>query len=172
MGHQLLFLTGNTAEASAFLLAAGARSPDAWLIPHLAPRSARMLMGYVLAEQGREAEAGQAFDETLEAAGQAVAGGSTFYGRSLDAASVHAVRGDHDAALRELERAFELGFRADFVLRFDPFFTSLREDPRFLALLQRMADSQQAQLELALRNGYLDGYDALVAAGPARREER
>ena len=125
-------------------------------------------MGYALAELGREAEAEAAFNATLDAVERAVALGSTFQGRALDAASIHAVRDDHDDALRALERAYELGFRGDFVLRTDPFFESLRDDARFQALLERMAQSQQEQLDLALREGLLDGYDALVAAGPAR----
>jgi TolB-like protein len=168
MGHQLLFLTGHTAEATEFLLAEGRRRPEAWVIGHLAPRSLRTLMGYVLAEQARESEAERLFDESLKDSELAVANGSTYQGRALDAASIHAVRGHHDEALRELERAYALGFRGDFVLRFDPFFASLRDDPRFQALLERMARSQREQLDIALREGSLEAYDALVAAGSAR----
>jgi tetratricopeptide (TPR) repeat protein len=171
MAAQWLFLTGNTAEAGDTLEALGRDAPEAWAMPNFAPRSLRTLTGYVLAERGEETAARRAFDESLDAVEQAVAQGSTWQGRALDAASIHAFRGDHDAALRELERAFELGFRADFALAFDPFFASLREDPRFLALLERMADSQQAQLALALREGSLEEYDALVAAGPAGDSE-
>jgi hypothetical protein len=170
MANAYLFLTGNTAEASDTLLAMGQQAPDAWAMPSFAPRSLRTLTGYVLAERGEDAAARRAFDESLEAASVAAANGSTFQGRALDAASIHAYRGDHEAALRELERAYALGFRADFALSFDPFFVSLREDPRFQALLERMADSQTEQREIALRTGALEGYDALIAAGPAGRQ--
>jgi hypothetical protein len=125
-------------------------------------------MGFVLAEQGEEAAARQAFDDSLQAAEAAVARGSTWQGRALDAASIYAYRGEQEAALDELERAYDLGLRADFALAVDPFFKPLREAPRFQALLERMAASQQAQLEIALRVGALEGYDGLMAAGPAR----
>ena len=166
----VLFLTGNAAEVGEQLVAMGREAPAAWAMPHYAPRSQRVLMGFVLARQGDDAAARQAFDASLEAAEAAVATGSTWQGRALDAASVHAYRGDQEAALRELERAYELGFRADFALAVDPFFASLRGLPRFEALLDRIDDSQREQLEIAQRTGALDAYDALIEAGPARIE--
>ena len=168
MAQWVLFLTGNVSEMGEALMARGREAPDVWALPNTAPRSWRVLMGYYLHTQGEEAAARQVFDEALEAAEEAAARGSTHQGRALDVASIHALRGDRDAALSELERAFELGFRADFVLAVDPFFESLHEEPRFKTLLRRMADSQRQQLELALREGLLKDYDALIAAGPAR----
>lgn len=167
---ELLFLTGNVSEVSDQLLALGQKAPEAQAMPHFAPRSWRVLMGLVLAEQGKDTAANRAFDESLKAAEEAVANSSTFKGRALDAASIHAYRGDHEAALRELERAYALGFRADFALAIDPFFVSLREESRFKALLKRMADSQREQREIALRTGLLEGYDKLILAGPALLE--
>jgi serine/threonine-protein kinase len=145
-------------------------APGAWFMPHFAPRSRRTLVGFVLSERGEDAAANRAFDESLEAAEEAVANGSTMQGRALDAASIHAYRGDHEAALRELERAYALGFRADFALAVDPFFVSVREESRFKALLKRMADSQREQREIALRTGLLEGYDKLILAGPTKLE--
>ena len=170
MGLQLLYLTGDALEVGEALVAFGRRAPDAWAMPQLAPRSLRVLTGYVLHAQGETEAAEQAFDEALVAAEAALARGSTFHGRALDVASIHALRGDPEAALRELERAYDLGLRADFVLAADPFFASLRDEPLFQALLARMADSQREQLEIAERSGALAPYDALVAAGPARRQ--
>ena len=170
LGLELLFLTGNASEVSDQLLAIGQEAPGAWFMPHFAPRSRRTLVGFVLSERGEDAAANRAFDESLEAAEEAVANGSTMQGRALDAASIHAYRGDHEAALRELERAYALGFRADFALAVDPFFVSVREESRFKALLKRMADSQRDQRELALRTGLLKGYDKLILAGPSKLE--
>jgi serine/threonine-protein kinase len=170
MAMHLLFLTGNALEVGDQLVAMGREAPGAWAMSHFAPRSQRALMGFVLAEQGDEAAARRVFDESLEAAKAAVTKGSTWQGRALDAASIHAYRGDQEAALRELERAYDLGFRADFALAVDPFFMSLREAPRFEALLERMADSQREQREIARRTGALVGYDGLIAAGSAGLE--
>jgi hypothetical protein len=131
-----------------------------------APRSMRVLMGFVLAKQGEEDVANRAFDDTLEAAEVAFAKGSTYYGRALDVASIHAYRGDREAALRELQRAYDLGYRANFALAVDPFFASLREEPSFKTLLNRMAESQREQREVARQTGALKGYDNLMSAGP------
>ncbi|MCU0253978.1 MAG: tetratricopeptide repeat protein [Acidobacteria bacterium] len=53
-------------------------------------------------------------------------------------AGVHALLGQHDAALAELERDVELGDRDTAYLAADPWFGALRSDPRFGALLARM----------------------------------
>jgi TolB-like protein len=165
MAHQVLFLSGNVAEVSDALLAEGSSMPDAWSMPQLAPRSRRTIMGYVLAQQGEGEAAQRAFDASLAAAATAVARGSTHQGRALDVASIHAFRGDHEIALDALKRAFELGYRGNFLLAVDPFFATLRADSRFQALLERMAESQREQQALALRTGSLEGFDALIAAG-------
>ncbi|MFK7958857.1 MAG: TIR domain-containing protein [Lysobacterales bacterium] len=167
LSRYLLFLTGNWREISEELLALGRESPNAWALPQLAPRSKRVIRGFVLAEQGQEAAARRVFDDALEASRIAVERGSTLQGRALDAASVYAYRGDQDSALRELERAYELGLRADFVLAVDPFFVSLRGMSRFDALLERIADSQREQREVARLDGALEGYDRMISAGPA-----
>ncbi|MEO0576009.1 MAG: hypothetical protein AAF004_11135 [Pseudomonadota bacterium] len=167
MAVQLLFLTGHTEEVSDELVARGRDAPGAWVLNHYTQRSLGILAGFALAEQGDAAAADRAFDAALKAAEVAVANGSTLQGRALDAASIHAYRGDREAALRELERAYELGVRADFILAIDPFFASLRDAPRFQALLERMVQSKREQREIARRSGALDSYDALIAAGPA-----
>ena len=53
-------------------------------------------------------------------------------------AGVYALLGRTEDALRELERDFELGDRDHAYLASDKWFESLREDPRFVALLRRM----------------------------------
>jgi tetratricopeptide (TPR) repeat protein len=53
-------------------------------------------------------------------------------------AGVYALLGRTEDALRELDRDFELGDRDHAYLSSDKWFVSLREDPRFVALLRRM----------------------------------
>lgn len=168
MALWLMFQTGNAVEVGDELIAIGQESPEAMAMPHTAPRSQRTLMAWVLAERGDDAAAARALDESLQAAEVAVANGSTHQGRSIDAASVHAYRGNYEAALRELERAYVLGFRADFALAVDPFFVSLRDEPRFQMLLERMAESKREQQDLARRTGVLKDYDELISAGPVK----
>jgi tetratricopeptide (TPR) repeat protein len=53
-------------------------------------------------------------------------------------AGVHALMGQRDAALAALERDLALGDRDAETLAADPWFESLREDPAFLAIVERM----------------------------------
>ncbi|HET9326985.1 MAG TPA: protein kinase [Candidatus Eisenbacteria bacterium] len=53
-------------------------------------------------------------------------------------ASVHARLGEHDAALSELERGFEVRDRAMVYLNVNPRFDALRGEPRFGELVRRM----------------------------------
>jgi tetratricopeptide (TPR) repeat protein len=57
---------------------------------------------------------------------------------SVDAASIFAVLGDHDRALTILEEAVARKLPTILFLRLDPRFESLRGEPRFNALVQRL----------------------------------
>ena len=53
-------------------------------------------------------------------------------------AAVHALRGESAAALDELDRAYAAGWRDGRTLAIDPFFASVRGEPRFTQLLSRI----------------------------------
>jgi serine/threonine protein kinase/tetratricopeptide (TPR) repeat protein len=53
-------------------------------------------------------------------------------------AAVFGILGRRDEAIACLELAVTRGFRREAAIRFDPFLASLRDDPRFLGLLDRM----------------------------------
>jgi serine/threonine protein kinase/Tfp pilus assembly protein PilF len=77
--------------------------------------------------------------QALELAGRARELDGDRSGLVLDnVAAVLAILGRRDEAIACLELAVARGFRRETAIRFDPFLASLRDDPRFLALLDRM----------------------------------
>ncbi len=167
------------AEAAKVMLVAGAWQrgwdilerrglsvPDAWSSDLLVPRTARTEYAFGLAESGRTEEADQLFDIAVAASEDAIANGSDCPCRPVELAAIHAYRGNSGEALTALERAFELGFASHWVLRVDPMFASLGDDPGFRDLLARMENDRAAQREQVERAGAAAGYDAMIAAGP------
>jgi tetratricopeptide (TPR) repeat protein len=89
------------------------------------------LRGYVLALSGQPESARRTLAEIVD---QAARG----YVCPSAVALIHASLGDKDAAFAWLERAYE---ERDYLLRFlkvAPYWDSLRSDPRFARLLQRL----------------------------------
>lgn len=65
-------------------------------------------------------------------------------------ASIHAARGDLDEAIRWAEQAYEsAGYRFPWFIEIDPMFDSVRDDPRFKAILTKMsADVGETRLRI------------------------
>jgi len=70
--------------------------------------------------------------------------GHVWHGLQYLRAALHAQAGEPDAALRALERAVELGWRRAWLMRVDPSFSALRQDPRFQGLLAKIEESNAA----------------------------
>ncbi len=99
----------------------------------LVPDSAEVLslIGYAHAAAGRPEEA----REVLEELRQLARGG---YVSPYHMAMVHAGLGERDAALSELEKAYDDREGRMTIVRFAPEFAALDEDVRFVRLLERM----------------------------------
>jgi hypothetical protein len=69
---------------------------------------------------------------------------------------VAALRGDADAAVEWLERAFDTGWRDYGFLVRDPIFRPLANDARFVRVLDRMRRDVEAQRERARTRGLLE----------------
>jgi hypothetical protein len=65
-------------------------------------------------------------------------------------AKTHALLGEPEAAMQDLTRASELGWRAVWQARHEPFFTSLRSREDFQALMVKVSRSNDGLLEHAL----------------------
>ena len=63
--------------------------------------------------------------------------------------SIHALRGESDAALNSLQVAYDRGFRRVWMLDMDLRLESLRQEPQFAAIKQQIErDIDQARLEV------------------------
>ena len=63
--------------------------------------------------------------------------------------SIHALRGDSQAALESLQSAYERGFRGIWMLKIDLRLESLRDEPRFVAIEEKInRDIAQARSEV------------------------
>lgn len=98
---------------------------------------------YLAAEQRDKAE------PFIEQASSFVEGyasqGNVWHAIGYHRARIAAMRGKPEAALAALEAAYELGWRRGWWLAHDPALQSLRELPRFKALLALIEQSNQAQ---------------------------
>jgi TolB-like protein/tetratricopeptide (TPR) repeat protein len=99
------------------------------LAPELAERQAALAYSYALAKRSREVR------QIIKALEASPAGANNSY----HIATVYAGLDDRDGGLRRLERAYveHDGFLANRV-KLDPKLESLRQEPRFRAILQRM----------------------------------
>jgi hypothetical protein len=77
---------------------------------------------------GRKADADSALNELIKRGDS----------EAMSLAAVYAHRNENDLAFTWLERAYSSRDAALWFLRSDPAFKSLRGDPRYLALLQRL----------------------------------
>jgi tetratricopeptide (TPR) repeat protein len=64
--------------------------------------------------------------------------------------SIHALKGESDAALNSLQAAYDRGFRGVWMLKIDLRLDSIRQEPHFVAIRQQIEkDITQARLEVA-----------------------
>jgi tetratricopeptide (TPR) repeat protein len=120
---QALEFSGRTEEALAEYRYAGVMSPD---LPWL-----RALEATCLAKNGRAGEALKILEELNQIRA------ATYVDAYYMALLVDAL-GNRDSAFQELERAAEENSTMLYILNVDPKLDSLRDDPRFLALREKL----------------------------------
>jgi len=130
--------------------------------------SARNLFAQVLLDEGEEARAAALFEETLRDHEMMFADGRGWPDRWLESAAIHALLGRPEEALQWLQRSFDAGFYAPGLLAVDRRFATLREDPRFQAIVAQMAEAQAAQRARVEAEGIAKEIDAMIAAGLER----
>ena len=112
------------------------RAADGML--HTAPYPVKLAHAYHLHRRGASAGARKIMDDILTTNRRAVADGADWPPVFMQNGAVHALQGQGSAALDELDRAYAAGWRDWRTLAIDPFFTSVRSEPRFTRLLSRI----------------------------------
>jgi DNA-binding winged helix-turn-helix (wHTH) protein/TolB-like protein/Tfp pilus assembly protein PilF len=92
-------------------------------------------LGHALAASGKRSEAMKVLDELKHPPKQR-------YASPYDLAILYVGLGEKEEALRWLEKAYEARASGLIYLKVDPIFDSLRSDPRFAALVQRVGLGQ------------------------------
>jgi hypothetical protein len=83
-------------------------------------------------------EAAKIMDAIVDANHKSLVAGADWPLAFMQNAAIQALRGETAAALDGLDRAYAAGWRDGRTLAIDPFFTSVRSEPRFRQLLSRI----------------------------------
>lgn len=138
-----------------------ARAPDPEkLLQRLAeaePRSKSMFLSETLgtvyalslARGGAMKRADSLWADAVRSAKHDLSSGDEHPDRQIEIAAISAVHGDFPTALDWLERAYQAGFRDHRALARDPFFDSLRSDPRYQRMVVRMKSDVAAMAKRA-----------------------
>jgi TolB-like protein len=121
-------------QRAAEFVASNPTARSGWLLPE----SFGAMLGLAWQRQGDRRRADSAWNAALEADRRDLAQGHDNPDRYMQTAAIHAVRGDAPAALDWLKRGYAAGWNDGRALMRDPFFASLRTNPTFLAMLDRM----------------------------------
>ena len=117
--------------------------------------TARARYARLLVDRGRLEKAAPLIAKAAARANAAVAQGS----RACDwieLAGIRVLQGERDGAVEALTRAYDSGARDYGFLEADPMFAPIHSDPRFRAILDRMAQDVAAQRQRAAARGLLD----------------
>jgi len=102
------------------------------------PESLRSLYALTLHRQGDTRRAAELWREADAAARRSLEAGAEGYAAPMELAAINAIEGHTDAALDWLERGYRAGWKDARLLNLDPFFGSVRREPRYLALTAGM----------------------------------
>jgi hypothetical protein len=102
------------------------------------PESLRSLYALTLHRQGDTRRAAELWRESDAAARRSLEAGAEGYAAPMELAAINAIEGHTDAALEWLERGYRAGWKDARFLSIDPFFSSVRRDPRYLTLTAAM----------------------------------
>ena len=102
------------------------------------PESLGSLYALTVQRQGDTRRAAELWGASAAAAQRSLYAGAESYTAPMELAAIGAIEGHTDAALEWLERGYRAGWKDARLLGLDPFFASLRREPRYLALTAGM----------------------------------
>ncbi len=112
------------------------------------PESLRSMYALTLKRQGKQGEASALWEESSKAAQRRVADGQEGSNAPMELAAISAIEGRTTEALDWLEKGYRAGWRDAVLLEMDPFFASVRQEPRYKAVV---ASIQQDLKEMHAR---------------------
>ncbi len=121
------------ADAAALIEPLAKRDPTA--AGQMFPESLRSMYALTLQRQGKQKEAMALWAESAAAANRKVAEGQEGYGAPMELAAISAIEGRTAEALDWLEKGYRAGWRDAVLLELDPFFASVRQEPRYQAVV-------------------------------------
>jgi tetratricopeptide (TPR) repeat protein len=127
--------------------------------------SVRLRYAYALHKRGEAVRSKVLVAEAERYARERIAGGDDTSDHRVELAAAAALRGEADAAVEWLDRAFEAGYRDYGFLERDPIFRPLARDARFVRVLDRMRADVEAQRERARTRGLLE-LKSLIGPAP------
>lgn len=127
-------------------------------------RSARTQYAFALAKLGDGDAARALFEESVTMNQRVLEWQPERPFSMLELAAIHAVRDEAEAAVAWLEQAYQAGMREYRYLLLDPMFETLSGDPRFEAILARMAEDAGRKLANVEALGLLDELERLMPA--------
>jgi TolB-like protein/Tfp pilus assembly protein PilF len=151
-GRLLLGAAAAVEDLIARAVAAADRSSDFVDTPWTARRGESCQLELAAAEldAGESAAAHHRLELLLDRLNRMMDAGVERHATYALRAKTHALLGEPEAAMQDLTRASELGWRAVWQARHEPFFTSLRSREDFQALMVKVSRSNDGLLEHAL----------------------
>jgi TolB-like protein len=125
----------------------------------------RLRYAYALRKRGESARSNVLVAEADRYARGRIAAGDDTPVQRVELAAVAALRGEADAALEWLERAFEAGYRDYGFLERDPIFRPVSSAANFVRVLERMRRDVEAQRDRARTRGLLE-LKSLIGPAP------
>jgi TolB-like protein len=121
----------------------------------LLPESGRLRYAFLLQRRG-DARARGFIEESEARARARIAAGDRAATTFMELGVARALLGDANGAFAEFERAYGAGWRDYGIAAIDPMLATVRNDPRFGALLDRARSDVAAQRERARQRGLFD----------------
>jgi hypothetical protein len=125
------------------------------------PESLRSLYALTLHRRGDSRRAAELWQASAAAAHRHIDAGEESYNAPMELAAISAIEGHTDAALEWLERGYRAGWKDARLLSLDPFFASVRREPRYQAMIAAMMqDVAQMRKRAAAAHPSLFGLSA------------
>jgi len=102
------------------------------------PESLRSLYALTLHRRGDEKQAAELWRQSADAANRSLKAGAEGANAPMELAAINAIEGHADEAMDWLERGYRAGGKDARVVELDPFFASVRQAPRYRAVLASM----------------------------------